>query len=282
MNYRHAFHAGNFADVLKHTVLTLALERLREKDRPLLVLDTHAGAGRYDLGEARAGRTGEAASGIRRLLARKAHPDPLRRYLEIVRGFDRRLGGDGRNVRHYPGSPRIVRALMRPMDRLIACEMQSDEGLALRREFAGDRQVEVRRSDGYAALKAVLPPPERRALVLIDPPFEARDEFERLQRALKQAFRRFATGTYLIWYPVKTATAVAGLKAFLSGAGLHRALWAELQVVAEREAGLARAGGVLVNAPWPIEDSLAEIGPFLADALGGKDGRFETDWLAKD
>jgi 23S rRNA (adenine2030-N6)-methyltransferase len=279
MNYRHAFHAGNFADVLKHAVLTLALEILGEKDKPFAVLDTHAGRGRYDLAlEAR--RTGEWQGGIGRLLAAKDRPAELKRYIEIVRSFNRRLGGTDSELRHYPGSPRIVRALLRPGDRLVACELHEEDGLALRREFAGDPQVEVKRSDGYGALKALLPPPERRGLVLIDPPFEAKDEFAVLQRALSQALRRFATGSYLIWYPVKDAVGVAGFKAFLESTKAKRTLAAELQVA--KAAGLTRAGVALINAPWPIEQALEKIGPYLAQTLAGRDGRFELEWIAKD
>jgi 23S rRNA (adenine2030-N6)-methyltransferase len=279
MNYRHAFHAGNFADVLKHAVLTLALEILAAKDKAFVVIDTHAGRGRYDLA-LEAERTGEWQNGIAKVLQSPRLPRPVKRYVDIVRAFDRRIGGAGERLQHYPGSPRIVRALLRPGDRLVACELHDEDGLALRREFAGDPQVEIKRTDGYAALKALLPPPERRGLVLIDPPFEARDEFDRLQRALVQALRRFATGTYLIWYPVKDREAVAGFKIFLAEAGLRRTLTAELQVAAK--SGLARAGVALINAPWPLENELEKIGPYLAQTLGGAEGRFDLDWVAKD
>ena len=282
MNYRHAFHAGNFADVLKHAVLCLALARLAEKDKPFVVVDTHAGAGRYDLAADAAQRTREAGGGILRLLEATSRPASLRRYIEIVRNFDRLMGGAGRPIRHYPGSPRFVRAMLRPGDRLVACELHETDGLALRREFAGDPLVEIRRSDGYAALKALLPPPERRGLVLIDPPFEARDEFERLQIALGQALRRFATGLYLVWYPVKDTAAVAAFKAWLAAAGLRRTLTAELQIENPDGPGLARAGVALINAPWPIEDELAKLGPWLAQALGGPAAAFELEWIARD
>jgi len=281
MNYRHAFHAGNFADVLKHAALTLALEILAGKDKPFVVVDTHAGRGRYDLA-LEAQRTGEWQGGIGRLLAAKDRPPQLKRYVEIVRGFDRRLGGGGEGLQHYPGSPRLVRALLRPGDRLVACELHAEDGLALRREFAGDPQVEVKRSDGYAALKAILPPAERRGLVLIDPPFEARDEFETLQRALTQALRRFATGVHLIWYPVKDAQAVADFKTFLAEAQLKRTLTAELEIARPPKGGLHRAGVAVINAPWPIEQGLETIGPYLTRLLGGDSGKFDLDWIAKD
>jgi 23S rRNA (adenine2030-N6)-methyltransferase len=281
MNYRHAFHAGNFADVLKHAVLTLALEILAAKDKPFAVIDTHAGRGRYDLAR-EAQRTGEWQNGIGKVLHSSKLPREIKRYADIVRGFDRRLGGTGPTLQHYPGSPRIVRALLRPGDRLVACELHDEDALALRREFAGDKQVETKRADGYSALKALLPPPERRGLVLIDPPFEAKDEFEKLQRALTQALRRFATGSYLIWYPVKDMEAVAGFKTFLAEAKLKRTLTAELQIGSKTPTGLARAGVALINAPWPLENELEKIGPYLAQTLGGAAGRFELEWIAKD
>lgn len=282
MNYRHAFHAGNFADVLKHAVLAVALEILAAKDKSFVVIDTHAGAGRYDLSDARAQRTGEWRGGIGRLLEAPKRPTELKRYLDIVRGFDRRLGGTGEGLQHYPGSPRLVRAMLRPGDRLVACELHEQDGLALRREFAGDPHVEIKRSDGYAALKALLPPVERRGLVLIDPPFEATDEFAKVQRALDQALRRFATGIYLIWYPVKDEAAVAAFKKHLADAGAKRTLTAELQIAPPRATGLVRSGVALINAPWPIEEALQKIGPYLAQTLGGRDGAFTLDWIASD
>ena len=205
MNYRHGYHAGNFADVLKHLALCELLRLLTAKDKKLFVLDTHAGAGGYDLGGELARRTGEAEAGIARLLAapRAGMPAAVARYLAAVSAYDRKFGPAGGALRRYPGSPRLVRAACAPGDRFVACELHPQEALALRREFAGDRAVEVRQADGYKALKALLPPVERRGLMLIDPPFEAADEFERLLRALRQGVRRFATGCYAVWYPIK-------------------------------------------------------------------------------
>src|SRR6266404_6852379 len=175
MNYRHDFHAGNFADVLKHLALCELLRLLTAKDKRLLVLDTHAGAGGYDLGGALARRTREAETGIARLMAapRAGMPAAVASYLAAVTAYDRKFGATGGQLRHYPGSPRLIRAGLRAGDRFIACELHPQDALALRREFAGDRAVEVQQEDGYHAIKALLPPAERRGLVLIDPPFEA-------------------------------------------------------------------------------------------------------------
>jgi len=261
MNYRHAFHAGDFADVVKHATLALALERLRAKPAPFVYLDTHAGAGRYDLTGEEARRSGEAESGIGRLLAGPSIP-ALAPYLEIVRHLNA-----GETVTRYPGSPWIARKLLRPQDRLLLCERRGDEATALRRAMAGDRRVEIRALDGWTALKSDLPPRERRGLALIDPPFEAADEHERLARGLRHAWRRWATGSYLAWYPVKARAPVVALHAAVVAAGLRRVHALELLLEPEREDRLAGCGLLLVNPPWPILDRLRETMPALAARL---------------
>lgn len=271
MNYRHDYHAGNFADVLKHLALCELLRLLTAKDKKLFVLDTHAGAGGYDLGGSRSTRTGEAEAGIARLAGapRAGMPAAVSRYLAAVAAYDRKFGppgGDG--PRRYPGSPRLIRAALRPGDRFIACELHPDDALALKREFAGDRAVEVRQADGYQVQKAMLPPPERRGLVLIDPPFEAADEFERLSRAVRQGLRRFATGCYAVWYPIKDEAAVAD---FLGGLAAFRRLTMTLRLDAALDAGkLGACGLVVINPPWRFEEAMAEALPWVAAVLGGK------------
>jgi 23S rRNA (adenine2030-N6)-methyltransferase len=283
MNYRHAFHAGNFADVFKHALLAMALQCLAVKNKPLMVLDTHAGAGGYDLAGPSASRTGEWQQGIARILATPNPPAALTRYIEIVRSFDRKLGGNRGDFRFYPGSPRIVRALLRHDDRLVACELHHQDAVALKREFAGDPYVDVRNLDGYAAIKALLPPGERRGLVLIDPPFEDNKEFAKLQRGLKHAQQRFATGVLMGWYPAKNGDAVAALHEWLTASGLHRVLVAELEVGPHSHEGpLTRCGIVMANAPWPIERDLDPVLEWLALVLGQAKGRAEWRWLARD
>lgn len=274
MNYRHGYHAGNFADVLKHAALCELLRLLLSKDKKLFVLDTHAGAGGYDLGGGLAERTGEAARGIGRLAAasRVGMPAAVTRYLAAAAAYDGKfgpLGGKpGGTLRRYPGSPRLIRAALRPGDRFVACELHPGDALALKREFAGDRAVEVRQADGYQALKALLPPIERRGLVLIDPPFEAADEFERLARAVRHGLRRFATGCFAIWYPIKDAAAVAG---FLDSIAAPRRLVLALRLEGQGEAGkLAACGLAVINPPWRFEEAMAEAMPWIAAALGGR------------
>ncbi len=269
MNYRHGFHAGNFADVLKHVALLELLRLLTVKDKKLFVLDTHAGAGGYDLAGDLARRTLEAEAGVLRLMAlpKAGVPGPVARYLAAVTAYDRKFGPAGAGLRRYPGSPRLVRTALRPGDRFIACELHPADALTLKREFAGDRAIDVRQADGYHALKALLPPVERRALVLIDPPFEAADEFDRLQRALRQALRRFATGCYAIWYPIKDEAAVSAFVASLAGL---EALTLELRLEHAPPGKLAACGLAVINPPWKFEEAVAEALPWVARALDAR------------
>jgi 23S rRNA (adenine2030-N6)-methyltransferase len=266
MNYRHGFHAGNFADVLKHLVLCELVRLLASKDKKLFVLDSHAGAGGYDLSGPMAARTGEAGSGIGRLMAapKAGMPDAVSRYLAAVQAYDRKFGPAGGPLRRYPGSPRLIRGIMRATDRFVACELHPQEALLLKREFAGDRSVEVRQEDGYHAVKAMLPPPERRALVLIDPPFEATDEFDKVSRALRHGLRRFATGCYAVWYPIKDEAAVADFLAAQAGLKTVR-----LELVVPVEGAKLGACGVLViNPPWKFAEAMAEALPWIEARLG--------------
>jgi 23S rRNA (adenine2030-N6)-methyltransferase len=269
MNYRHGFHAGNFADVLKHLALCELLRLLTSKDKKLFVLDTHAGAGGYDLASPQAQRTREAETGIARLVeaARRGAPAVVARYLSAVIAYDRKFGLHDGPPRRYPGSPRLIRAGMRVTDRFVACELHGEDALALKREFAGDRAVEVRPVDGYQTLKSVLPPPERRGLILIDPPFEAADEFERLARALRQGLRRFATGCYAVWYPLKDGAAATALVEGLAGVRLLRLeLGIGPQLPASRLDACALA---VINPPWQFEEAMREALSWIAAALGG-------------
>jgi 23S rRNA (adenine2030-N6)-methyltransferase len=267
MNYRHAFHAGNFADVLKHLALCELLRLLTAKDKKLFVLDTHAGAGGYDLGGTLAQRTREAEVGVARLMAapRTGMPAAVARYLVAVSAYDRKFGGAGGGLRHYPGSPRLVRAGLRAGDRFVACELHPQDALALKREFAGDRAVEVRDEDGYHALKALLPPAERRGLVLIDPPFEAADEFEKLKRAVRQGLRRFATGCYAVWYPIKDEAAA---ESFVQPFAALKTLRLEMSVPPAAPGKLSACGLLVINPPWKFEEAMREALPWVAAQLG--------------
>ena len=278
MNYRHAFHAGSFADVFKHAVLTRILVHLRSKPAAFRVIDTHAGAGLYDLAGPEASRSLEWRAGIHRLLAMPT-AEPARAllapYLDVVAG----LNGAGR-LTTYPGSPALARAFLRPQDRLLACELEPHAASALMRNFARDRRVKVVAIDGWTALNAYVPPPERRGLVLVDPAFEDAGDFARLARGLEIAHRKWPTGTYLLWYPIKGREGADALGRRLQRSGIAKILRAEFSIGATpKESPLGGCGLILVNPPWTLERELAAMLPELASLLGGKDGGHRLDWL---
>jgi 23S rRNA (adenine2030-N6)-methyltransferase len=272
VNYRHAYHAGNFADVVKHAALALVLEHLAAKDKPLAVLDTHAGIGRYDLAAIEAEKTGEYRDGILKVLD-QPHP-ALAPYLRVVAALNAQ-GGPGRmEPRYYPGSPELIVRLTRPQDRIQLVELHPDDAASLAASYAGDRRVAVYGEDGYAALKALLPPQPRRGLVLIDPPFEVTDEFARLARGLRHAHRRFATGTYLLWYPIKARAPVAAFHGELAQGDIRRITVAELLLRPDDDPErLNGCGLVMVNPPWRLTETLAELLEWLRDRLAPQRGQ---------
>ena len=284
MNYRHAFHAGNFADVHKHVVLTRILHYLREKQAAFRVVDTHAGAGLYDLTGREAQRSGEWRDGIARLMAASLAPDAaalIAPYREAVAA----LNTADRLVR-YPGSPALARAFLRPQDRLIACELEPQAAAALARNLHGDPRIKTIAIDGWSALSAYLPPKERRGLVLIDPPFEEEREFVRLADGLAQAHRKWATGIYMIWYPIKGRTQPDALAKRLRRFGIAKVLRSELIVAPLSDPSRLNGSGLIViNPPWTLEKELAVLLPALLHMLRREDqtgfkGNYRLDWLA--
>jgi 23S rRNA (adenine2030-N6)-methyltransferase len=280
MNYRHAFHAGNFADVFKHAVLCRMIAHLLAKPAPFRVIDTHAGVGLYDLGGPEASRSGEWRDGIGRL--RAAVIDPALRtllspYLDIVDA----LNPSG-ELAIYPGSPAIVRAMLRAHDRLVACELEPQAAAALAHRFRADKRVGTVAIDGWTALTAYVPPKERRGLVLIDPPFEQAGEFTRLADGVVAAHRKWATGSFLLWYPIKDRREPDALARRLQRSGIGKILRAELTVARLGETDrLIGNGLILVNPPWLLERELAALLPGLAQLLSpAQTGRFRLDWLA--
>jgi 23S rRNA (adenine2030-N6)-methyltransferase len=283
MNYRHAFHAGNFADVVKHIVLTRILLYLQEKNAAFRVIDTHAGAGVYDLTSDEAMRGGEWLTGIARILQARFSESALpliTPYLDIVRAFNPERG----QIRAYPGSPLISRALLRPQDRLTACEVESAARKALIDALRRDAQARVVDLDGWTALPAFVPPNERRGLVLIDPPYERKDEFERLAAGFAEAFAKWPTGSYLLWYPAKSRRAADDLaREVAQTCGQARppgkCLRLEFSVARQTaETGLTSAGLLVVNPPWTLAAELKTILPELEKPLGqGGAGRFKLE-----
>jgi len=274
--YRHLFHAGNFADVFKHALLSQLVLALQRKDKPFFVLDTHAGIGRYDLTHEWALKNAEFRDGIARIWGRKDLPDEFVPYLDAVKG-ENRLG----ELRFYPGSPRIVRRLLRRDDRLVLVELNKKDCEALGSLFKGDRQSAVHLMDGYQALRAFLPPKERRGLVLIDSSFDRAREFERLQQGLVEAHRRFATGIYALWYPMMEAVALRAFERGLTETGIERILQLELGVAGgEYRAGMRGCGFIVVNPPFGFEAVAARMLAWLQPILSVDGGAHRTAWLA--
>jgi 23S rRNA (adenine2030-N6)-methyltransferase len=255
MNYRHGYHAGNFADVVKHIALVAILLHLRKKDSAFSVVDSHAGRGAYDLAGEQAGRTGEALGGIARLKDLTGEmPEALSTYLSLVKGG------------FYPGSPLIAAELLRPQDRLIAIEKHPEEFAVLKDTLAPFRNAMAEESDGYARSLKLLPPPSRRGLLLMDPPFESPDEFPVLARAVRDAHRKFATGIILAWYPVKSQ---AGADAFIGEAvagGAAKALVVDVAISATEDK-LRRAGLLVINPPYGFEAAMQATGDLIASRL---------------
>ncbi|MGH6737976.1 MAG: 23S rRNA (adenine(2030)-N(6))-methyltransferase RlmJ [Bradyrhizobium sp.] len=282
MNYRHAFHAGNFADVIKHIVLTRILLYLQEKPAAFRVIDSHAGAGLYDLAGDEARRGGEWLTGIARILQTRFSEAALplvKPYLDIVRAYN-----PTNVLKTYPGSPLIARALLRPQDRITACELEPSARKHLIEQLRRDAQARVVDLDGWTALQAFVPPNERRGLVVIDPPFEAKDEFERLADGFAAAFKKWPTGSYLLWYPAKSrraaddlSRAVAHAAASVKPAG--KCLRLEFSIAPQRvDSALTSSGLLIVNPPWTLQSELKIILPELEKPLGqGGAARFKLE-----
>ena len=266
MNYRHIYHAGNFADVLKHAVLTRLIRYMQKKDGGFRVLDTHAGIGLYDLSSEEAQKTGEWSEGIGKILDTELAPqvaELLEPYLSAVR----ELNAEG-GIRLYPGSPKLARMLFRPQDRLSAMELHPEDFARLHRLFEGDHQVRITELNGWLSLGAHLPPKEKRGIVLVDPPFEEDGEYERLVDGLAKAYRRFPGGTYCLWYPLKKGAPIKEFHEALQALDIPKILCAELIVRSDRGInGLTGSGLIIVNPPFTLKDELHALLPALKDHL---------------
>jgi 23S rRNA (adenine2030-N6)-methyltransferase len=259
MNYLHAYHAGNFADCMKHALLVWLLRAMARKPSPVFVLDTHAGAGAYDLGASPAMRTGEADRGIRRLL--DDTPPALADYIAVVR-----------SVGLYPGSPALIQALLRPDDRLACCELHPMEAAELRRRFRRDRRVAIHHRDAWESLGGLLPPTEKRGLVLIDPPFEDRQEFSHLVKGLRTAHARFRSGVIAAWYPIKHRTPVHDFLGDMEETGIRDIVAAEFWLREPLDpARLNGCGLLVINPPFRFETEVPAILSALVDRLGDRE-----------
>jgi len=271
MNYRHIYHAGNFADVFKHWILTLLLEKLIQKPTRFFVLDTHAGLGSYNLQHLNAQKTLEQDSGIKKLMPHKLADDFIAYYNIVTQ--------DNPLLAFYPGSPKIIQHYLRAADKLFAAELHPEDFLVLQANFNYDKRVKVLNQNGYQAIKALLPPAEKRGLIFIDPPFEITDEFAQIVAALSTALKRFAHGIYAIWYPIKDRTAVEKFYIQMANLPITKAFYIELHANALILNQLNSCGMLIINPPWQIEQTLMNNMPKLIEYLNFTRGTFTLKWL---
>ncbi|NIH17059.1 23S rRNA (adenine(2030)-N(6))-methyltransferase RlmJ [Morganella morganii] len=279
LSYRHSFHAGNHADVLKHTVQSLIIESLKEKDKPFLYLDTHAGAGRYQLSGEHAERTGEYLEGIARIWAQESVPEELKTYLEAVSALNPR--GD---LRFYPGSPLIAAHLLRDYDKLNISELHPSDFPLLRNEFSRDNRARVVREDGYQQLKSQLPPLSRRGFVLIDPPYELKNDYQAVVKGIQEGHRRFATGTYAVWYPVVLRQQIKRMVKDFQATGIRKILQIELAVRPDSDQrGMTASGMIVINPPWKLESQMKSLLPWLHKVLVPEGtGHTLVEWITPE
>jgi len=279
LSYRHLFHAGNFADVFKHALLTRLLLLLQRKEKPFLYIDTHAGIGRYDLSHPWAKKLAEYRDGIERVWQAHDAPKLLAPYLEAVRAEN-----PNGKLRYYPGSPRIARRMLREDDRMVLNELNSEDCATLSKLFAAGRGVVVTNEDGYHALRAHLPPKERRALIFIDSAFDRAHEFARLVEALASAHRRFATGVYVLWYPLMAAAAMHAFDRAIIATGIPKILKLELSAYPDQWSASLRGCGILVvNPPFGFEEEGQALLGYLAPVLGeAGHGSYRVRWMSSE
>ncbi|RXJ73002.1 23S rRNA (adenine(2030)-N(6))-methyltransferase RlmJ [Veronia nyctiphanis] len=278
LSYRHSFHAGNHADVLKHIVQSLIIEALKEKEKPFVYHDTHSGAGRYDLHDEWSEKTGEYKDGIAQLWQRDDIPDALAPYIDVIRSLN-----DTEQLRFYPGSPKMGRTLLREQDRAVLTELHPSDFPLLLQEFRGDRQVKMFKEDGFGRLKASLPPKERRGMVLIDPPYELKHEYQDVVDAIGASIKRWATGTYAIWYPVVYRQNIDLITQGLEQLGIRKVLQIELGVDPDsQERGMTASGMIVINPPWKLESHMQSILPWLQRVIAPETGHHFVKWVVPE
>ncbi|WP_278182853.1 23S rRNA (adenine(2030)-N(6))-methyltransferase RlmJ [Vibrio misgurnus] len=278
LSYRHSFHAGNHADVLKHIVQSLILTSLQQKEKPFVYHDTHSGVGRYDLTHEWSEKTGEYKQGIARVWQQETTPEQLESYLDAIRQLNQ-----GDTLRYYPGSPRVARAHLREQDRMVLTELHPSDYPLLEQEFHRDRQVSIYKEDGFTRLKASLPPRERRGLVLIDPPYELAKEYRDVVRAIAHSHQRWATGIYAIWYPVVNRCDIDDMLQGLQNLGIRKILQIELGVSPDtNERGMTASGMIVINPPWTLENQMQTILPFLQQAIAPATGHYKLQWIVPE
>ncbi len=280
LSYRHSFHAGNHADVLKHIVLMLIIENLQLKEKGFYYLDTHAGVGRYRLFGENAEKTAEFEEGIARLWERDDLPPEVKRYVDQIK----RLNYGGKALRYYAGSPLIAAQLLRPQDRALLTELHPSDFPLLRNNFKEYANVVTKRDDGFQQLKATLPPKERRGLVLIDPPYELKEDYDLVVKAVEEGYKRFATGIYAVWYPVVLRQQTKRIVRGLERSGIRKILQIELAVRPDSDQrGMTASGMIVVNPPWQLETQMKSILPYLTEVLVPEGtGKWSLNWITPE
>ncbi len=280
LSYRHSFHAGNHADVLKHIVQMLIIENLQQKDKGFYYLDTHAGVGKYRLFSEEAEKTAEYLEGIARLWEQKDLPEEIQRYVNLIK----KLNYGGKELRYYAGSPFIAALMLREQDRALFTELHPADYPLLRNTFKEYDNITTKRDNGFQQLKATLPPKERRGLVLIDPPYELKEDYDLVVQAVVEGYKRFATGIYAIWYPVvlrqQTKRIIKGLEA----TGIRKILQIELAVRPDSDQrGMTASGMIVINPPWQLESQMKQLLPYLVKTLVPENtGSWKVSWITPE
>ena len=278
LSYRHSFHAGNHADVLKHIVLTLILTSLKQKDKGFFYLDTHSGVGRYSLLSAESEKTGEYIEGIARLWDRTDLPEEVALYINELKKINKG------KLRYYAGSPLLAVQQLREQDRALLTELHPNDFPLLRQEFARHHNVVTKRENGFQQLKAALPPKEKRGLVLIDPPYELKEDYELVVKAIVEGYKRFATGVYAIWYPVVLRQHTKRIVKGLEATGIRKILQIELAVRPDSDQrGMTASGMIVINPPWQLEEQMKRILPYLTEVLVPEGtGSWDVSWITPE
>ncbi|HDR1344138.1 TPA: 23S rRNA (adenine(2030)-N(6))-methyltransferase RlmJ [Pasteurella multocida] len=280
LSYRHSFHAGNHADVLKHLVLMLIIENLQQKEKGFYYLDTHAGVGRYRLFSEEAEKTAEFEQGIARLWQRDDLPEEVARYIKLIE----QVNYGGKALRYYAGSPLIAAKMLRPQDRALLTELHPSDYPLLRNNFKEFDNVTTKRDNGFQQLKATLPPKERRGLVLIDPPYELKEDYDLVVNAIEEGYKRFATGIYAIWYPVVLRQQTKRILKGLEKTGIRKILQIELAVRPDSDQrGMTASGMIVINPPWTLTQQMQNILPYLTNVLVPEGtGSWTVKWITPE
>lgn len=279
LSYRHSFHAGNYADVLKHIVQLLILEALQQKEKGFLYLDTHAGAGLYSLQSFEAEKTAEFTEGISYLWERDDLPEIVRHYLQQVKQINPKD-----KLNFYPGSPLLAANLLRPQDRAILTELHPSDYPLLRKNMQKFSNIQVKRENGFQQLKSALPPKERRGFVLIDPPYELKEDYQLVVEAIVEGYKRFATGTYAIWYPVVLRQQIKKMIHSFEATQIRKILQIELGIRPDStQRGMTASGMIVINPPWKLESQMREILPYLSEVLApAGTGHWSVNWITPE